>query len=251
MLLIQHGMGEHGGRYRELADDLAQNGIVTILPDLRGFGKSGGRRGCVSDFSDYFKDLQVIQRVERSELPANTPYFVLGHSFGGLVTASWIASDATNDCRGLVLTSPCFGLARPVPAWRHCLALAISRFLPNLTQSNNVDPETLTHDATVTARRRADFLIHDRISARLYVEMAHQQEVLEDIASKIHCPVLVLQAGDDRVVSRQATDRFFQKVASKDKKNKVFDTFYHEILNEINHDAVVAELRSWLINHIT
>ena len=42
--VIVHGMGEHGGRYHELAEFLSGLGLEVWVPDLRGFGKSGGPR---------------------------------------------------------------------------------------------------------------------------------------------------------------------------------------------------------------
>ena len=72
-LLILHGMGEHGGRYRELAAFLGQKGITCFIPDLRGFGKSGGKRGCLGEFSDYYKDLEVVYRAAHPAPSAAAP----------------------------------------------------------------------------------------------------------------------------------------------------------------------------------
>ena len=40
-VMILHGMGEHSGRYLPIAEHLAEQGIASYLPDLRGFGQSG------------------------------------------------------------------------------------------------------------------------------------------------------------------------------------------------------------------
>src|SRR3989338_6676335 len=104
ILFIVHGMGEHGGRYRRLAEYLAGLGIASVIPDLRGFGQSGGGRGYVRRVSDYHRGLSappsVVSRKEKDK-----PVFFLGHSFGGLVASSYLAFHPAQTA-GLALSSP-------------------------------------------------------------------------------------------------------------------------------------------------
>ena len=245
VVLIQHGMGEHGGRYRELAEFLAAKNISSFIPDLRGFGKSGGKRGCVRRFSDYFKDLRVIQRLAR-DTGGETPFFLLGHSFGGLILSAWISAFPEINPKGLVLSSPNFGISLHVPRWRHWLALSAASLWPDITQDNRVNPDKLTHDARIRRWHRTDALIHNRISAGLYREMTRLLSRVDDIASKISCPALVLQAGDDQIVSRPATQLFFERLASQDKELEIYENLYHEILNEIDRQAIFTHIACWI-----
>src|SRR5688572_11299688 len=57
--LIVHGYGEHGGRYRELANILALEGMATLSFDLRGHGRADGQRGYVERFTDYLDDVDA------------------------------------------------------------------------------------------------------------------------------------------------------------------------------------------------
>ena len=57
VILIVHGMGEHGGRYRVFAEYLAELGVESWVPDLRGFGQSGGKRACLKRFLDFWWEL--------------------------------------------------------------------------------------------------------------------------------------------------------------------------------------------------
>ena len=45
---ITHGMTEHMGRYEELAEKLAEQGIVTAGFDLPGHGRNPGHPDCAS-----------------------------------------------------------------------------------------------------------------------------------------------------------------------------------------------------------
>ena len=247
-ILILHGMGEHGGRYRELCEFLSAKGVECYLPDLRGFGQSGGKRACLRHFSDYFKDLDVIYRLARiSKNP--TPFFTLGHSYGGLIVSSWQAASSERHFQGLILSSPNFGIAVHVPIWRHALAMAVSHVFPDYTQDNRVERDKLTHDKGIMQAYVKDPLNFRGISAGLYREMMVQLSQVDEIAAKIDSPALVLQAGEDRVVSRAATERFYQKLASKDKTFQVYEGLYHEILNEAERPAIFTRISDWILTH--
>ena len=245
VLLILHGMGEHGGRYRSVAEHLAPQGVVCYIPDLRGFGYSGGKRGCVRRFTDYFRDIGVVRDLALRS-GAGVPFFILGHSFGGLIAASWIAASPEPLCRGMILSSPNFGISIPVPAWRRCLALWVSRVVPDYTQGNRVDLMKLTHDLSVIRDRSQDPAIHNQISAGLYRELLQQLSRVKEIASKIRCSSLILQAGDDRVVSRSQTVRFYEYLDAQDKELEIYENLYHELLNEVERPAIFVRISAWI-----
>lgn len=54
-----HGLGEHSGRHTYLFDLFASDFNICLY-DLRGHGKSFGKRGNVGSFSDYFDDLEAL-----------------------------------------------------------------------------------------------------------------------------------------------------------------------------------------------
>ena len=245
-ILIVHGMGEHGGRYIELAENLASRGFTCYLPDLRGFGKSGGKRGCIRRFEDYFRDLNSVQRAIRSR-EGSLGNFFLAHSYGGLIVASYLATHPEPSALGMVLTSPNFGIAIHVPAWRHLLGVLGSVCFPDFTQPNRVDHRTLTHDLGHLKKHENDPLIHDRISGRLYTELVTRIRSSSKAASLISVPSLVLQAGEDHVVSREATERFYQALGSSDKTLEIFEGLYHEVLNETSRHSIFSQIGDWLL----
>lgn len=250
MVVILHGMGEHGGRYRHLAQSLGEAGLGCLIPDLRGFGQSGGDRACVRKFSDFHEDLQALLRFARNRLVGDLPIFLLGHSFGALVASSYAAFYPDRfRVWGLVLTSPSFGLAFKVPPWRRFLGLAGSYLFPDFSQPSPVRSEVLTHDPGVLDQYNRDKLICHRVSARLYREFMRMMKRTDAIASRIEVPILVLQAGQDSVVSKDQTLRFYSHLRSRDRELEVYPDFYHEILNEIRRSVVLARIVQWLLRH--
>ena len=73
---------------------------------------------------------------------------------------------------------------------------------------------------------------------------AAQAAVLAD-GSHIRVPLLLLLAGDDRIVSRPVAEAFARTLAS-DVTVKTYDGFYHEIFNEPGRARVYRDVEPWL-----
>src|SRR5260370_5269198 len=70
-VLVLHGWSDHAGRWRETGERLRAAGHSAYLPDLRGHGRSGGRPGHLSRFTQLLVDLQPDRPFVRisTELP--------------------------------------------------------------------------------------------------------------------------------------------------------------------------------------
>ncbi len=243
-VLILHGMGEHGGRYLPVAEHLAVRGFESVIPDLRGFGRSGGPRAFARRATDFHSDLSaVLSFVEKNR--AKAPLFYLGHSFGGLLVSSYLAMRQIS-AQGLILSSPLFGIANPVPGWRHCLGLLTAFCFPRYSQSTSVMAENLTHDEAVIQLYKKDKLIYHRITAGLYHELLKLMARRERLARNLSLPTLILQAGDDRIVSKEKTVLFYEELAASDKKLHVYPGLYHELLNEKERQSIFETISSWI-----
>jgi len=60
ILLVVHGIAEHSGRYTNLVNYFVPKGYAVYSFDLRGHGKSDGKRSYVERFSYYLDDLQTF-----------------------------------------------------------------------------------------------------------------------------------------------------------------------------------------------
>src|SRR5439155_1108606 len=82
-IVVLHGWSDHSGRWTAVAERLRREGFAAYALDWRGHGRSSGRRGHLSRFSQLMGDLQAFRRVVRKRTAA--PQVLLGLSFGGLV----------------------------------------------------------------------------------------------------------------------------------------------------------------------
>jgi len=243
-----HGMGEHGGRYAEVARFLASRNLSVYVPDLRGFGQSGGRRGDVRRFSDFSEDLGALIHIATTH--EHAPVFLIGHSFGGLIAATYANGPAhRQSIRGLVLSSPFFD-AKNAPDWKWATIRLAARFFPRLEYALPIEPELLTHDADILSAYRKDALIRLRVTLRFLSQASKALGQVHREASQMRLPVSVLQAQTDEVVSVQKNRDLFEKWASPDKSFGMLEGFYHEIFHESGRTRVYSAVADWISRHI-
>jgi alpha-beta hydrolase superfamily lysophospholipase len=245
VLLISHGLGEHGGSYRRTAEPLVESlGIDVLAFDYRGSGRSPGRRGVIRNYEDLTLDLDAANRWAAAERPG-LPRFLLGHSNGGLVA---IRSVLERDLglAGLILSNPSIRVIVRAPAWKLFLAEVLLRLAPRITLATNLVNEHLTSDPAVMAEIAADPLRHGRIGAPLYYGMLDAGRMALDRASEICLPTLLIIGGSDPIIDPESGRRFFESLGAEDKTLKVYPSMRHEPLNEIGRDAVIVDLASWL-----
>ncbi|HEX2202168.1 MAG TPA: alpha/beta hydrolase [Longimicrobium sp.] len=244
-LLVVHGLGEHGGRYAALARALSARGVAVFALDLRGHGRSGGARAYTPRFEQLVEDVEAFRRHVALKLPAPVPVFLLGHSLGGLVSIRWLQTHPEAPLAGAVLSSPLLGVAVKAPRWKVAMAGVLTRVLPKLPLSNEIDPAELSSDPAYVRSYREDPLVHTRITPRLYTElMAHIGHAFAERGRFGH-PLLFLVSGADTVVQAGATHRFAEGLTGDVTVHR-YDGFRHESLNEAGRARPIADLTAWL-----
>ncbi|HEX4924685.1 MAG TPA: alpha/beta hydrolase [Bdellovibrionales bacterium] len=244
-LVVTHGLGEHSECYDRLAKGLSESQWGIYAWDLRGHGRSEGNRGVIESFADYTNDLaHFITHLKT--LPVKPPIILLGHSMGGLVNLRALLQHGTLDVSALALSSPLMGLTLRVPELKKKAAQVLAKYMPTFTLYNEVAFNDLTRDRDVIAEYERDQLRHDRSSALLYLQVLENTEFVLKNAHTIHLPALLQQAGEDRVVDREASRKLFDNLGSKDKEWLLYEGFKHEIFNETQRNRVYQDLRKWL-----
>jgi acylglycerol lipase len=244
VLLVAHGYAEHGGRYGNLVEAMVPRGFALYALDHRGHGRSEGPRGHVGRFAEFVADLHAL-RVRVEEEQRGKPLFLLGHSMGGLIAVGYLLSHASG-VGGAVLSSPALGILNEPSRAMQWLARILSRIAPRISFQGNVEPEFLSRDPSVGRAYAADPLVHRRASVRFFSEFKRAIGNAHERAAEIVLPILVLQAGDDRLVDARATESFAKTLGSERKELQLYPGFFHEIFNETEKERVFADLDRWL-----
>lgn len=243
VVVLVHGLGEHSGRYGDLARRLNNWGFAVRGYDQYGHGESGGVRGALPAPGRLIDDLAEVVESTRKRMQPDEPLIVLGHSLGALVAAAAVAQDAIA-VQALVLSSP--PLDAGLNPLQKLLVAILPGVAPNLTLGNGLDPQFLSHNPDVVAKYRADPLVHDRVSARLarFIVDAGPQV----LARAAHWPVptLLMYAGADRLVPPAGSRAFADGAPARVVTSRCFAGLYHEIFNELDARPVHEQLRQWL-----
>jgi alpha-beta hydrolase superfamily lysophospholipase len=240
-VVIAHGLGEHAGRYEDLAYELVADGWEVQAADMRGHGRSAGERGVVPAVETIRDD--IIEMLHFARATSSAPVILLGHSMGGAF-AAWALAHEPTAAEALVLSSP--ALLTDLTGAQKLLMNTMLRVSPNAALGNGLDVNGLSHDKAVVAAYQADPLVHDRVSARLARAIVTAGEKVRALASHWKTPTLVLYGGADRIVNPAGTAQFVAAAPSDVVRHKRFDALYHEIFNETAKAEPIAALRTWL-----
>jgi len=250
-MVIAHGVGEHSGRYGNVIERVIPKGISVWVPDHRGHGQSGGKRGHVLNFVQYLTDLRLSVDLARKNLPEGMPCFLLGHSMGGLI-ALYFAQRYPELIDGVIASSPCLGMVIEIPAVKKILGSVMSCVWPGMTMGSELDATKISHDENVVSAYKNDPLVHDRVSARFFTELLAAMEAVNQQAATLGMPVFMQVAGDDHLVNARSSRQFFGKLTHEDKTLQIYDGMYHEIYNEQEDQKkrVLDDLEVWLEKHL-
>jgi lysophospholipase len=241
-LFLVHGMSEHGQCYEHVARSAVARGWNVVLPDLRGHGRSGGEHIHVNDFSEYVADLRQI--FDWGGLSAHNTVMV-GHSMGGLISARFV-QQFPDRVSALALLCPLLGMNIRVSPFMVGLGKMLSYVRPKSRFHKRTNPAHSSRDPVAVLRREGDPLIRHSLTAAWFFAMRSALRSAWDLAEQIACPLLVMQAGSDRVVDPQAPHKWIERVGSADKTLRVLPDHYHELLNEIDWSNTLADLLDWL-----
>ncbi len=266
-LLLLTGRTEFLEKYEDVYGELRARGFRVASLDWRGQGGSDRlladrRRGYVDDFAAYGRDLTGLSDFAEAHLPR--PWFGLAHSMGALILLDALATRPTLVQRA-VLAAPFLGLHASPLARQLAPSLAAAicglgfseRYVPGHSDEpaagDVAEGNVLTsdHDRFRLYRQRCrahqDLLVGGVTWAWLRAALAaigrlEEPGKLEAIAT----PLLLLRAGNERVVDAQAAARALARLPHAQVRD--FVGAEHELLMERDETrlAVLEEIDAFL-----
>jgi acylglycerol lipase len=244
VIVVSHGLAEHGGRYETLARELVQRDHAVYAVDHRGHGRSSGPRANIERFAHLVADFCAFTERCAGEHPA-TKVFMLGHSMGGAVAFA-SALRLQHRLHGLVLSAPALATSQSVPRLQEMFVRLLSVVAPD-TGALTLPPDAVSRDPSVVARYAADPLVHHKaIPARTLVELLRAMQGFPASAPGLRLPTLVLHGTADKLVPLAATQPVYQAFGTRDCVVQLYEGLYHEVFNEPERERVTADLLRWL-----
>ena len=246
VVAIVPGFNSHSGYYSWVAEQFVANGLAAYALDLRGRGKSDGERFYVDKFEDYVSDVAGLVKLAKSREPG-VPVFLLGHSAGGVVACLYTLEHQA-ELAGLICES--FAFRVPAPDFALAILKGLSHVAPH-AHVLKLKNEDFSRDPKVVAAMNNDPLIANEAQpAQTIAAMVRADERLKKEFPLINLPVLILHGTLDKAAKASGSQLFYDRAGSTDKTLKLYDGAFHDLLNDIGKESVLADIQRWIVDHI-
>lgn len=243
VVLLAHGLAEHGGRYAHVGAAMSARGLAVYALDHRGHGRSSGARTQIDSIGHTVEDLHTFAGIVKQRHP-QTPTFLLGHSMGGAIAFAY-ALRHQDELQGLILSAPAVVIEGVSP-----VTIAAGKLLSRIAPGAGVlqlDGTAVSRDPEVVKRYDSDPLNYrGKVVARTGAELVALANTAPSRLPELRLPLLVMQGTADRLVPVKAAALVYDRAGSADKSIKTWDGLYHEILNEPEQDQVLGEMIAWI-----
>jgi alpha-beta hydrolase superfamily lysophospholipase len=89
-------------------------------------------------------------------------------------------------------------------------------------------------------------IAHEVQPTQTLAEMVRADERLKKEFPSFTLPVLILHGTADKATRPNGSRRFFDRAGSKDKTLKLYEGYFHDLLNDVGKDAVMTDIRNWV-----
>jgi len=242
VVVIVPGFNSHSGYYTWVAEQLVASGLAVYAVDLRGRGQSDGERFYVQSFADYAGDVALLVTLAKSREPG-LPVFLLGHSAGGVVSCIYTIEHQA-ELAGLICES--FAFQVPAPDFALAVLKGLSHVAPH-AHVLHLKNEDFSRDPKVVQAMNDDPLIaHETQPTQTVAEMVRADERLKEEFSLITLPVLILHGTLDKATKPSGSQLFYDTAGSTDKTLKLYEGHFHDLLNDLGKESVIADIMAWI-----
>jgi len=254
---IAHGLGEHIGRYVEVAEALVEDEFVIYGNDHRGHGLTAKTSGDLGDFGprgfdELVEDMISLRVIAKREHPGK-PYFLLGHSMGSFAAQQFVL-DHSHSIDGLALSGSgtLDGLARvaqSIAPGEDPMKLMNAGFEPARTpmdwlSRDNAEVDKFMNDPLCFSSLKPESM---QSFIEAFPRLADRREIRR---VRDDLPIYIFSGSDDPVGQRLEGVRVLIDRYRSAGLNSITHDFYtdgrHEMLHEINRRDVITNLLVWI-----
>ena len=251
ILCLVHGLSEHSGRYEHVGKALNEAGYALFGFDLRGHGKTGGQRGHMPSLDVALADIHQFIGFQKANFP-DTPLFIYGHSFGGLLALAYIL-EHRDLLSGAVVTSAALHAQVLEKKNADKLVRFMGSLFPTLAvPAVFIDPKEISRDSAVVEGYVSDPLVHTKGSLGLGGVIVAAIEFCFAHARELTVPLLLMHGAEDQITNPRGSEDFAKRITetNEDVTLKLWDGLRHEIHNEPEQDDVFQFMIEWLDKHV-
>lgn len=241
-VIAVHGLGDHSGGMHTMTQRLAEQGYAVYAFDLRGHGRSPGKRGFIRRWEEYTGDLHAFRQMVEQEQP-NAPLYIIGHSLGGVISIDYALSQP-DGLAGLVALAP--AISYEMSRSEKLLITLLGFVKPDLHSKGKANYDYLTKDLEVKKRLMSDDLRHNMKTPGLGRGLMQAVSRVQTNVHKIQLPFLLQFGLDDHVTPHGKLQQFFDSVTFTDKQKIEYEGMRHRPYDDLERETFLADLIDWL-----
>ena len=272
VVMLSHGMAEHGGRYARLAQALCAAGLGVYALDQRGHGRTAeaGTVGLYAESDGWNKvvgDLASLNQHIGQQHPG-LPIILLGHSMGSYISQAYLLHHSAS-LHGAILSGSNF---QPVALYRAAQIIArIERARQGLRgrsalidflsfgsfnkafKPNRTKFDWLSRDPVEVDNYINDPLCGFRCTNQLWIDLLGGLQQISKVSNLAQIdpglPILVMGGDCDPVSEgKRLIDlaNALRSAGNRQLQLNLYPQARHELFNETNRDEVMADVIAWL-----
>ena len=246
VMVLVHGFNAHSGYMVWPAEQFAANGFAVYALDLRGRGKSEGERFYVEQLSDYLGDVDKLVDIAIAENPG-LPVYMLGHSAGGVISSSYVFENQ-DKIAGLICESFAFDVG--IPNVAALLIKGLGHITPHLHVFSLKNADFSRDQDAVAFMNNDPLIANESQPAETGAVMLNAAEALKENMPNFRVPVFIIHGTADKATRPQGSEYFFEHAGSTDKTLKLYEGHFHDLLNDVDKEIVMADILEWLNERI-
>ncbi len=237
-IVFTHGIAEYSKSYHEIATFFMSNDFLVITYDLRGHGRTKGKRGYVKSYQVLLDDLDNLVKLAKKY---NENVFLVGHSLGGVITNTYVSLN--NNVSGVIISSSPTTYLKQLKAFKN-----IPKFLINWKKINTwfEDPSLLHENNYQVDSFDLKYFKIKYVSEALIKGM----KVLINNTANYKTPILMFYSKKDKLSDINYGQSFYHKISSEDKQLIILEESYHNVFNDIEKEYIFDEMLKWLNKRI-
>jgi len=247
IVLALHGFNDYRNAFAAAGEFLADNGVLVVAYDQRGFGETA-QRGIWPGGEQLAGDAATLSRLLCEKYPQQ-PLYLLGVSMGGAVVLQ--ALQDIPCVKGIMLVAPAVWGWQTMPWWQNSLLWSMAHLMPGLEltgeglkimPSDNVDMlRALGHDPLVIKETRVDAIYGlTDLMAAAYLR-----------GPEVTGALLLLYGANDEIIPAAPTCELLASLpAGSDRQWRavLYPDGYHMLLRDLQASVVYRDLLAWLDN---
>ncbi|MBL6989941.1 MAG: alpha/beta fold hydrolase [Bacteriovoracaceae bacterium] len=235
-LICTHGVGEHCDRHQYL-NELFDQKYNILQYDLRGHGRSEGKRAYIEDFYTFMQDLsEVVNHVKNTY--EGSEYCLFAHSMGALINSGYLQKfvDSEYYPKKVFLSAPPIGLPGLLGDVYNVLPTSVVNALGSMPVTvalkGLADINYLSHNESVKIDYNQDELTILKLHTKLVLQLLKASREVFLHPLNLKCPSYCAIGSEDGIVGFNYVKNYFETV-ERQTNFKVIEGGYHELHNEI------------------